>query len=113
MDGKKQEITAAVAAQIRYYRKKHAMSQEALALKANLNPAYFGQVERDLKCPTVDTLYKIASALDISPADLLRSPVGEDVLPYGQRAAQLLSRVPPSKREAIMGLLESMVEMLE
>ena len=55
MDEKKQEITAAVAAQIRYYRKKHAMSQEALTLKANLNPAYFGQVERDLKCPTVDT----------------------------------------------------------
>ena len=55
MDEKKQEITAAVAAQIKYYRKKHAMSPEALTLKANLNPAYFGQVERDLKCPTVDT----------------------------------------------------------
>lgn len=112
-DGKKQEITAAVAARIRYYRKKHAMSQEALALNANLNPAYFGQVERGLKCPAVDTLYKIASALDIAPANLLRSPVGKDMLPYGQRAAELLSRVPPSKREAVMGLLEAMAEMLK
>lgn len=32
---------------------------------------------------------------------------------YGQRAAELLARVPPSKREAVMGLLEAMVKMLE
>ena len=52
MDDQKREITAAVATRIRSFRKKAAMSQEELALKANLNPAYFGQVERGLKCPT-------------------------------------------------------------
>lgn len=45
MDDQKREITAAVATRIRSFRKKAAMSQEELALKANLNPAYFGQVE--------------------------------------------------------------------
>lgn len=112
MDDQKREITAAVAARIRYFRKKAAMSQEELALKANLNPAYFGQVERGLKCPTVDTLYKIASALDISPAELLRSAVPEDMEQYGQRASEILSRIPSDKREQALSLLENIAVLL-
>ena len=72
MDMQKKKITMATAARIRHFRQKNALSQEALALRANLNPAYFGQIERGVKCPTIDTLYKIASALDISLSELLR-----------------------------------------
>ena len=71
MDDQKREITVAVGNRIRYFRRLQSISQEELALRANLNPAYLGQVERGLKCPTVDTLYKIAKAMNISPAELL------------------------------------------
>ena len=75
MDGQKREITQAVGARIRYFRRLQSISQEELAMRASLNPAYFGQVERGEKCPTIDTLYRIAKALNVSPPELLRLPV--------------------------------------
>lgn len=72
MDAQKKKITLATAERIRHFRKDRGLSQEALALKANLNPAYFGQIERGAKCPTVDTLYKISTALELPLPELLR-----------------------------------------
>ena len=112
MDEQKRKITAAVAARIRYFRKKSAMSQEELALKANLNPAYFGQVERGLKCPTVDTLFKIAFALEVHPSELLRDPVSEDIKQHSQRASEILSRIPSEKRAQALSLLEDIADLL-
>ena len=42
MDEQKKLVTMATAERIRYYRRQKGMSQEELALKANLNPAFFG-----------------------------------------------------------------------
>ena len=39
------------------------------ALRAGINTVYFGQIERGQKCPTVDTLYKIAVGLEIPLPD--------------------------------------------
>lgn len=72
MDEQKKLVTMATAERIRYYRRQKGMSQEELALKANLNPAFFGQVERGMKCPTVDTLYKIAYAMSVPLPELVR-----------------------------------------
>ena len=71
MDAKKQELTEAVGKRIRTLRHLQSISQEEVALRANLNPAYYGQVERGLKCPTIDTLYKIAQALGTSLPELV------------------------------------------
>lgn len=46
------------------------MSQEELAFKAGISPAHLGQIERALKNPTIDTIAKIAAALDIPIAAL-------------------------------------------
>jgi transcriptional regulator with XRE-family HTH domain len=71
MDMEKLEIMHKTAEQIKYYRNLEGLSQEALALSAGLNPAFMGHIERSLKCPTIDTLNKIASALNISLSELL------------------------------------------
>lgn len=108
----KQEITAAVAARIRYFRRLKGFSQEELALKAGLNPAYFGQVERGLKCPTVDTLYKIAKALEVPLPELLRfdtsSNCSEENL---ERLKDLLSRVPPEKMDQVFQVIEDVLRL--
>ena len=49
-------------------------SQEALALQAEINPAFLGHLERGLKSPTIKTLEKIVRALDISLAELFADP---------------------------------------
>ncbi len=98
MDEQKREITEAVGARIKYLRRMQGISQEELALKAGINPAYFGQVERGLKCPTIDTLCKIAKAMDISPDECLRS---EELPDFSddqvKRLQSLLARVPAEK----------------
>ena len=71
MDQEKLEITQKTAKQIKYFRTMRGLSQESLALTAGLNPAFLGHIERSLKCPTIDTLNKIASALDVSLSQLL------------------------------------------
>ena len=55
-----------IGAKIRYFRKKLCLSQEVLALKAEIHPAHFGKLERNEKNPTVETLDKIISAIGIS-----------------------------------------------
>lgn len=54
------------------------MSQEKLALTASMNPAFIGHLERGEKSPTVTTLEKITSALDISLGDLFSDSIKPD-----------------------------------
>lgn len=113
IDEQKREITAAVAARIKYFRHVRDYSQEDLALRANINPAYFGQVERGLKCPTIDTLYKIARALEVPLPELLRT----EMLPasssdHSLRMKELLTRVPEDKIDSVFKLLEDIVDLL-
>ena len=60
-----------IGIRIRYLRKLKQLSQEKLALDVGLNPAFLGHIERGLKCPTVDTLSKIANALNVSLFELV------------------------------------------
>ena len=43
----------------------------SFATAASIHPAYLGRVERGEKCPTIDTLYKIAQGLKIPLSELL------------------------------------------
>ena len=113
MDEQKRKITLTVAAQIKYFRIMRSMSQEEVALQANITPAYFGQVERGLKCPTVDTLYRIANALYIAPSELVQeSASSEQGGDYSQRVSYLLSRIPSDKIDQVIKLLEDVVDLL-
>lgn len=112
MDAQKKEITMAVAARIRYFRQLNSLSQEALALRANINPAYFGQLERGLKCPTIDTLYKIAMALNVPLSELLRFDGADNVSKDSEKRMQgILSQVPDNKREDALKVFESIATL--
>ena len=65
------DISVKIGIRIRYLRNMRELSQEKLALEAGLNPAFLGHIERGLKCPTIDTLSKIATALNISLSELV------------------------------------------
>ena len=61
----RQTISGMVGERIRTFRIEQKLSQEELAFASELHPAYIGKVERGDKCPTVETLYKIANGLKI------------------------------------------------
>lgn len=71
IDKAKKQITDLAARRIRQFRVQRGWSQEKLAELAELNPAFLGHIERSLKCPTLDTLNKIATALNVSLSELL------------------------------------------
>ena len=50
---------------IRYLRQQKGLSIESLALEAEVNRNYLGDLERGMRNPTVVVLAKIARALDI------------------------------------------------
>lgn len=47
------------------------MSQEALALKAEMSRAYLGEVERELRNISIDNMGLLAEALNIELKDML------------------------------------------
>ena len=59
---------------VRLRRKERGMSQEALADEVGLAVTYLGQLERGQRNPTLDVVERIATALEIEPLKLLRSP---------------------------------------
>jgi len=56
---------------IRLLRLQQGMSQEQLALSAHMNTSYLGQLERGTKNPTLRTLNKIASGLQMTVEELI------------------------------------------
>lgn len=56
---------------IQNFRKSKGMSQEVLSGLADLDRTHYSKIERGLRSPTIDTLFKIAHALDIAPHELM------------------------------------------
>lgn len=66
-------VSAALVGQvIQSYRLRKGMSQEVLSGLAGLDRTHYSKIERGLRSPTLDTLFKIAQALDIPPSDIVR-----------------------------------------
>ena len=60
------EIAKSVGQRIRNYRTHRGLSQEKLAELSGCHPTYIGQLERGEKNATIESIERIASALDIS-----------------------------------------------
>jgi len=58
---------------IQKHRKATGMSQEVLSGLAGLDRTHYSKIERGLRSPTIDTLFKIAHALNIQPHELMIS----------------------------------------
>lgn len=67
------QIRAALAQTLKQLRRKaNRMSQEDLALASEVDRSYVGEIERGLRSPTIETLYRLAAALGVGCADFCR-----------------------------------------
>lgn len=64
------KISQRVGARIRVLRQQRGISQEQLAFKAGITPSYLGQCERGEKSPTIDSIDKVAKALNVTLEEL-------------------------------------------
>lgn len=58
-----------IGKRLKELRGKYGLSQERLALQAEITTAYLGQIERGIKNPTVVTVGRLCNALGISLAE--------------------------------------------
>ena len=65
-------IIEVFSSNVRFYRMKLKLSQEALAEKANLHRTYISDIERGQRNVSLENIYIIAVALEIEPYMLLQ-----------------------------------------
>ncbi|MDM9647110.1 helix-turn-helix transcriptional regulator [Rhizobium sp. S163] len=73
---------------LRKRRVERRLSQEALALEAQVDRAYLGRVERGRENVTISTIEQIALALNVTIADLFRLPDEGESPPMPLRAGR-------------------------
>lgn len=103
------DIAKIIGQRIRNYRTQKGLSQEKLAELAGCHPTYIGQLERGEKNATLESVEKIASAMDISLSELfdkLGKSGGDDI------AAKCYDLVA-SKNEAEQKQLYKMLQEMD
>lgn len=61
-----------VGSNIRRLRKARKLSQEQLSFEARIHLTYMGGIERGTRNPSLIVMVRIAKALSVNPAELLR-----------------------------------------
>ena len=103
------EISKLIGQRIRNYRTHQKLSQEKLAELSGCHPTYIGQVERGEKNATLESIEKIASALNIPLAQLFEK-LGDgemsDSIPL--KCYEFLSAKTKTEQEHLYRLLVEM-----
>lgn len=56
---------------IKNLRKERKLSQEVLSGLAGLDRTHYSKIERNQRCPNLESVFKIAYALDLKPNELV------------------------------------------
>ena len=71
------ELHRVLSANVRRLRRRAGLSQEGLAARADLHRTYVGAIERGERNITIQSLYRLAKALNVPADALLRESAGE------------------------------------
>lgn len=85
-NAKYQTLMKAFGKAVRFYHNKLALSQESLADRAQLDRSYMSQIERGIKNATLNSIWRISTALEVAPSDLLC--LTEDIGKNGDKALE-------------------------
>lgn len=104
-----------VGEKIRSFRQQKKLTQEQLALGAEINPVFLGHLERNLKSPTITTLEKITRALGITMSKLfLDVPNNDSEIEVRQASIQhinyLLKDLSNEELDKITGILKEIID---
>ncbi len=103
------EISKLIGQRIRNYRTQQKLSQEKLAELSGCHPTYIGQVERGEKNATLESIEKIASALNV-PLSQLFEKLGDgdvsDSIPL--KCYEFLSAKTKTEQEHLYRMLVEM-----
>jgi len=69
------DLRQAFAANLRRLRHARGISQEGLAYEAGVNRTYLSKLEKGTSYPGLEIIAKLATVLEVEPAELIRLPV--------------------------------------
>jgi transcriptional regulator with XRE-family HTH domain len=108
----KKTIQKGFGENLRKYRSMNGKSQEELAFLAELSTVHLGALERGEKCPTIETLLKLCTALRVSPTRLLEM---NDYEFDGSEAVFIINRalkdVPDKEKVRLALVFEQLVKV--
>lgn len=91
------EVQRSIAANVRRWRARCGLTQEALAEAAELGPVHLRKVESGTENVTVATLVALADALEVKPGALLRKARLAEPKPGRPRKSRLGRSKDPTK----------------
>ncbi|MFH1007116.1 MAG: helix-turn-helix transcriptional regulator [Candidatus Latescibacterota bacterium] len=102
-----------IGRKIRELRKAKGLTQERLAEMADLHPTYVGSIERGEVNASINTLQRIADALQVKvenlfPFDLSKEPTSEAEL-LTSRILSLIRSEPPAIQKALLNILKPLI----
>ena len=83
---------------LRAARTRRGLTLAGLAAASGLSKGFVSQVENDKTSPSLDTLERLAEALDLTVVDLLRGTADPPAPPYVRRGALLTEVGAPARR---------------
>ncbi|WP_245600219.1 helix-turn-helix domain-containing protein [Paenibacillus harenae] len=91
---------------IRLLRLKKGLSQEQLALHSGVNTSYLGQVERGENNPTIHTLEKIATGLEVPIGSLIGDSELTDCVEKNKKTILAVLN-PDDLKQLVMGAIKT------
>lgn len=107
-------LSKLIGANIRKYRIQRDVSQEHLALDSGIHPAYISKLERGEKCPTIDTLYRLARALGIPVYKLI--DIDGDIDNISDTAYKIqksISELSIDRQNRVADLIDEIVHLIK
>ena len=99
------EIVKIIGQRIRNYRNEKGLSHEKLAALSGCHPTYIGQVERGEKNATLESIEKIAAAMNISLSTLFEK-IGDDRADsYPMKCYELVASKSKPEQEQLYKIL--------
>ncbi len=111
-----ESIHVRVGRRVHAERKRLGLTQELLAEKAHLSTAFIGQIERGQNTASLASLEKIARALNLPLAELLRhaSPKSPKApAAYSQKILSLVRERPSQDQQYLFSTLKAIVRRLD
>lgn len=102
------DIAKIIGQRIRNYRTQKGLSQEKLAELAGCHPTYIGQLERGEKNATLESVEKIASAMDISLSELFDKLGKSDSNNIAAKCYDLVASKNEAEQKQLYKMLQEM-----
>ena len=106
------ELTT-IGGRVRHKRLEKGYSQHALAEKLEIGNVYLSEIERNKKLPSINTLIKLATVLEVSADYILRGTMSPAPTYKQTELTRKLDTLTPKQLRTVHALLKVYVDSLE